>query len=93
MPILGDTGQETAVIVHRNTHDAAAQLLAPGDGLGRSAGRTRFENVSSIRVFRTRQDTDRAELSSASAWVISAASWPFRGPKMGSEDLGTEREV
>ena len=65
-PFWDYAGQETAEIMRRSTHDAAAQVLSPGCGFGRSAGRTRFENVSSFRVFRTRQDTDRAELSSAS---------------------------
>ena len=65
-PFWDDTGQETTEIMRRSIHDAAAQFITPGGGLGRSAGRTRFENVSSFRVFRTRMETDRAELSSAS---------------------------
>ena len=87
------TDQEAAGIIRRSTHDAAAQALVPGGGLGRSVGRTRFENVSSFRVCRTRQDTDRAELSSAPAWVMSAASWPVSSPKMGCAGPWTWREV
>ena len=85
--------QKAAGIIRRSTHDAAAQALVPGGGLGRSVGRTRFENVSSFRVCRTRQDTDRAELSSAPAWVMSAASWPVSSPKMGCAGPWTWREV
>jgi len=37
------------------THDAAAQVLSPGCGFGRSAGRARFENVSSFRETLSRE--------------------------------------
>ena len=87
------TDQEAAAIIRRSLHDAAAQVLVPGGGLGRSVGRTRFENVSSFRVCGTRQDTDHAKLSSAPAWVMSAASWPVSSPKMICAGPSAEREV
>ena len=63
-----DTGQETAEIMRRSTHDAAAQLLAPvGHGLGRSVFRTRAPAVQS----RPRRGCDlRAAFAAGSPWFL-----------------------
>ena len=44
---------QVAVIIDSGTHDATVRLLVSGGGLGRSDGRTLFDNVSTFRVFRT----------------------------------------
>ena len=72
-------------LARRCTYYAAPRRLGPDRGLGRPAGRRRFENVPAFRFSVILRATTRADMASTLVRTISAALLSVSGGQMGCE--------
>ena len=72
-------------LARRCTYYAAPRRLGPDRGLGRPAGRRRFENVPAFRFSVILRTTTRADMASTLVRTISAALLSVSGGQMGCE--------